>query len=1114
MIDKLEKLLKEKSILGTTTISQNKIELKDGESRIVSILFADIKGFTSLSEKIDNEVLQELLDTIMKGFSEKISKYDGYVDKYEGDRIMAHFGSKKAHENDTRRAVLAGFELIEVVEAFNKILPQLDEFSHVSTELGIRVGINTGLVTTGKVGRKWEGDFTVYGDAVNIASRMEENGVLNRIMLTEKTMFRIKQFFNVSRHELLLVKGKSEPILTYLVDSPIQDVYSSRVKSRSLFVGREKELKILEDVFRKKSEMLKANVHESNDIPDITIVGIKALAGMGKSRIVSEYIHKINDKYGSYIIEAKTPSLIQPPYSLFISMFRTMFLIQKNDDEETAKQKIMEFCSEIEKSLTASEKESLSLSYPIILFLLGYQIDDERVQNNGEELRLEININILKFLHIYCLYANKNSAPLLIVFEDIHWLDESSEQALNFMISKLKNDTGETKQKINLVILLSYRIGYKLSSKISNFQSFREIVLDKLSDVNIHKLIEHNPLSSSISKQIRNRLLIKAHGNPFYIEEWMKLLDGTEDLTDNYANNIPIPESINSIILTRIDRLGQTAREFLQKAGVVGFNFDKRVISILEKKLENESVNEGLIGNLISEETIFPVNNNQTKYEFKHQVIHDVIYNTILRRNRRTLHKLVAEIIEEEYKESLKDHYFALAFHFEIAAIKDKTVLYLEKSEKIARDVFMNDKAIKLNFKLLDFVTDIEKNCVYLRLLKIYLDVGNLKEAEKVSELIDITGIADNNSIDDYYLQKTRLLLDLNKFVEAKEFFESTIGKYSKKEAKLHAEIMEMNIKWNSLELIDFETSGQKLLKEIVEIGNDNLLVKLVLLMGFFYSKKADYKQALEFFHLGLEKAEENKLILLKLYQNIGSCFSRIGQKDKALINLKKALSIGRLINDVGGCCKLANDIAGIYQSSEEYEKSLRMYKESFESAELLGDAKQMGLVLYNIAFIFFLQEDFDQAVTHLEKSKKISNKISDYSGLSFSNDLLGDIMYRKGEYTKAEEIYLENLDFQKKIQDNEGLAHTYGNLGNIAIEKKEFDEAERCYKLQMQMLSEIGDIEGEGKAWFNWALLDLDLKKKDEAVTKLNKALKLFEKGKLQMYIDIVNKQIEKISS
>jgi len=180
-------------------MEEKTVQLKEGERRTVAILFADIKGFTEMSEKLDPEIVQTTIDKIMRVFTQNIENYGGYVDKYSGDEIMALFGAKVASEVDTERAIRAGLQMLNSLKGYNNYLKKDKKYGNAIKPLAIRIGINIGLVTTGKIGKGREGDFTVYGDAVNLASRLESNAPVNSIMVPEIIDKLIRRVFSSCR---------------------------------------------------------------------------------------------------------------------------------------------------------------------------------------------------------------------------------------------------------------------------------------------------------------------------------------------------------------------------------------------------------------------------------------------------------------------------------------------------------------------------------------------------------------------------------------------------------------------------------------------------------------------------------------------------------------------------------------------------------------------------------------------------------------------------------------------------------------------------------------------------------------------------------------------------
>ncbi len=254
MFDELDQLLASDAF--TKKEAKSTLKLKEGERREVCILFADVKGFTALSERLDHEEVHTILDKLMQLFTVRINHYGGYVDKYEGDLVMALFGAKIATERDTERGIYAALQMLEILDQFNMLL---EKKLGLENRLDVRIGINTGWVTTGKVGEKREGDFTVYGDAVNVASRMESNAPINRIMLPEKTMKIVEETFDFDDYGEIEVKGKAKPISVFLVKGLKSERLHRWQLRRSRYVGRDKEIAFLTE----KYESIKDRISDS-----------------------------------------------------------------------------------------------------------------------------------------------------------------------------------------------------------------------------------------------------------------------------------------------------------------------------------------------------------------------------------------------------------------------------------------------------------------------------------------------------------------------------------------------------------------------------------------------------------------------------------------------------------------------------------------------------------------------------------------------------------------------------------------------------------------------------------------------------------------------------------
>ena len=456
-------------------VKEKTLKLKDGERRMVSVLFADIKGFTNLSENLDHEEVQSLMDHIMKIFSNSVEVHGGYVDKYTGDQIMALFGAKVASEVDTQRSISTAIDMIKKLTKFNKIASSSNKFHNVEINLSIRVGINTGMVTTGKIGKKREGDFTVYGDAVNLAARMESNAPVGAIMIPEETMYLVKDHFNFTDHGEMTVKGKSKPISVFLVDS--QKDFT--VRHRSPFIGRDNELSELSVIYEQCIKNLKDNA-----ITRVSFVGVHADAGIGKSRLIYEFIQNVSCDYSI----GSCTNISSKPFHLFSTIIKDTLKMSIIDDKETIDKKFIEGMNELVE-INPLRKDDLISSKPFIGMLIGIKIHDERLTNK-EEFVNHMHSSLRTFIECVCTKSNRSDNPFILILEDIHWIDKMSYNALTFILDTLNLKTKRGEDDLSLPIILStYRNEYIPEENLSEIADFNNLPLNHLTKNASNELI-------------------------------------------------------------------------------------------------------------------------------------------------------------------------------------------------------------------------------------------------------------------------------------------------------------------------------------------------------------------------------------------------------------------------------------------------------------------------------------------------------------------------------------------------------------------------------------------------------------------------------------------------
>lgn len=1100
MFNNLSSLLSSSSTLAPIPNAEPAEALKEGENRYIGVLFADIKGFTAMSELISADVLQHLLDQLLLSFSERVSKYGGYVDKYEGDRIMAHFGSLQYSENNARRAVYAGLELIEVIDMYNKIRPSIPELSHISTDLAVRVGVNSGMVATGKVGLKREGDFTVYGDVVNLASRMEEMGSPMKVMLPNEMKEALEGYFEFQPFGTLQVKGKSKPVHTWLVACVNAHQYSRKL-SQSHFIGRETELGKLASIFSQNLSTQSASIQGKKT----DVVSISALAGMGKTRLIKEFCNSLSAD--CYLLSEISP-VYQPPYASFKEVMRNYFRIDDSITPQQAEQRITEAINSLSSDIPDAMYRQLISYIPQMLFISGFAKAHSISSNSLQDVVAVLNNVILILTQAIAISYAAHQKLLLMVFDDLHFCDEASLNALVFLLKNINIcEFTNAALPARVMFVISYRKGQKPPITLPGSVNVEDIRLAELNEEQIESFIGKSLSGFHAPKHILAELGRKSAGNPFYIEEWIASIKRRITCGENIdLYDFAIPENVLELVLSRLMNLDKQSIILLQKASAIGITFYKSILAMLDEKLAPKSDIDLTMQHICAIEFLDILNKEQdTEYGFKHSIMHKAVYNSILKVNKKLMHKTIAEIIESEFSETLPQWFFALEHHYQEAGDTGRRIHYLRESIDFAHSVFMNKKTLEYCDKLLSLPDYSYKHEISVLKATVLLDMGLYNEAGAL-----LTELEPEALTDEYILAKTRFLMATGDIASAGAYLDSCMDKISSTASRNMAKILYLDIRRQCKNFPDFEREAGELLCEV----SDNLFLRARLenTIALYFQNKADYRKAIEYYDLAIEHGVNHKSLTAKAHHNKANVLCKLGQPEEAMLNYRIALQLARYLDDEGAKARIGCDIGTLYKARGEITKEAEMLKESYEMALNAGNISLAADISYNLAVNLFSQGKLGKAYTAVSKCHKAFQKLGSKKGISYASDLMGDILYTQEKYDDAKQVYVENLAFQQEIGDNEGIAHTYGNLGNIACAEQKSSEAARYYQMQVEMLRAIGDIEGEGKAWYNWATLDEDNGDFSEAIRKAEKALSLFMKGGFDVYIPTVQDCLDEL--
>jgi class 3 adenylate cyclase/predicted ATPase len=622
--------------------------IADGERKTVTALFADIKGSTELEQDLDPEEARAIVDPALKLMIEAVRRYDGYVVQSTGDGIFALFGAPVAHEDHPQRALYAAMRMQEQLRHYST---KLREGGNLPTEA--RVGVNTGEVvvrsiTTGK----GQTEYTPIGHTTNLASRMQALTPTGSIAISEQTRKLIEGYFALKPLGPTRVKGISEPVNVYEVTGlgPLR-TRLQRAAGRGLtkFVGREREMETMSHA----AERAKSGRGQ--------IVAAIAEAGTGKSRLFFEF--KAKNQSGWTVLEAFSVSHGKASaYFPVIDLLHGYFRIISDDNARARREKVNG------KVLTLDR--SLEDTVPYLFALLGVAEGDDPLAQMDGQVKKRRTVEAIKRIFL----RESLNQPLMVIFEDLHWIDEETQAFLNVLADSIAT--------ARVLLMVNYRPEYSHSWNSRTY--YTQLRLDPLGRESAQEMLSALLGDSGELAPLKRVIIEKTEGNPFFMEETVQVLLDEGALVRNGVtrlmqpiSELKIPPTVQGILAARIDRLPHEAKDLLQVLSVAGREFSMSLIRTVNPKPEEElngTLNELQLGEFIYEQPAV----GDPEYIFKHALTQEVSYNSVLQERRKQLHERIGAALEALYPNSIDDHLDELANHYSKSGNPEKALEYHE----------------------------------------------------------------------------------------------------------------------------------------------------------------------------------------------------------------------------------------------------------------------------------------------------------------------------------------------------------------------------------------------------------------------------------------------------
>jgi predicted ATPase/class 3 adenylate cyclase len=635
--------------------------------KLVTVLFADVSGFTAFSENRDAEDVANLVNHLWIRADRVIQEHGGHIDKHIGDAVMALWGTETGREDDAERAVRAALKMQETFKEGVGALP-----------IGLKVGINSGQVLLSAVGT--QGEFTAMGDTVNTASRLVNSADGGDILISHDTYQLVRGVFDVQKQTPITVKGKAEPLQTYLVQ---------RVRPRAFRIGRRGVEGVTTRMVGREAEfqVIQSALEQSMLNRRVTVVVVKGDAGLGKSRLIYEFEAWLDSHPNDFYLfkgraDEETMSL---PYSLLRDVFSDRFQIRDSDSQAEARAKLMRGMASM---LDVGSEERAAF----IGELLGFDFSESTfvrgIRNDARQIRDRSFNNIAQFFAELTL-----DSPVILLLDDIHWADNGSLELIEYL----------AKLETNLPIFILCTARPSLDESHPNWGSdFPLCTTITIKSLDLHasrelvsEILQNVP---DLPRDLVETVAKNAEGNPFYLEELVKVLieDGVIVKGEEIWQIIPqrltqlrVPATLTGVLQARLDRLPSMESEVLERAAVIGRTFWDAAVAAMQGSeaaqmlTGGEQVNSALSA-LRTKELVFlhqpSTFDSAHEFIFKHAILREVTYERVLKAKRKLYHRMAADWLIQQSGERIDEYLGLIAQHYELAGNTVYAVEFLERA--------------------------------------------------------------------------------------------------------------------------------------------------------------------------------------------------------------------------------------------------------------------------------------------------------------------------------------------------------------------------------------------------------------------------------------------------
>ena len=1020
----------------------------EGERRNVTVVFADVSGFTSMSETHDLEEVSTIATICHTMLGKIVWKYEGIVDKIIGDGLMSIFGVP-THENDPERAVMAA---LEMQQGMMDLSQELWESRGVA--LGLSAGINTGVVVIGDIGTDLRLDYTVMGDVVNTASRLQEIAEPGEILLTQETYQRAKHYFDFQVLDPVSVRGKRHPVHVYKAIRRKEKPLRARgIEGLSApLIGRDKELAVCKQVL----DQLVAGKGGT-----LLITGE---AGLGKSRLTEE-VEKYARSQNIIWLEGKCVSHFRSMnYWVFVDAFRDYFDVKNEDDATEIERKIR-------KKLTGNIGRNVIST---IVSLLLPNLEAENVTDDLAESERKLQIFIAAR---DILAAESQSRPLILAFEDLHWADELSVELLFFLMENLS--------QCRVAFVCIYRPPIAGESETQSVQKLEEdhsipiectrVVLNPLSGEYSSMLLKSLLTVEDLPSEMRTLILERAGGNPLYLEEVIRSIIDDKSIEQRNGRwlavkeveDIEVPSTVQDVIMARIDRLEEEPKYVLQCASVIGrsFEYDLLLYLMPNGRPVTDAVRSSLDEHLEELEDmgfISREDSSEYAFKFRHVLIQNVAYSAILKRRCKKLHEMIGHYIEEAHSRRLDEFYEILAYHYTNSDNIEASLSYLAKAGNKNRK---------------SFTGSVESAFRYFR-----------KALDILSQPVSSPFYDDSSSLthDDYTLYKRDIYDGIGEVYEDLGEYEMALSSF---ETVLHI----------AEQTKDYRAKA----KALRQIANNKTQ------MGGWEAALEAYEESLT---IARELGDLPQMGIV--YDSIGYGYFERGDLDEAEKYFQKALEIAKQSGDLRLIGDASNDLGTLASIRHDFDEAIRNYQVGLHSYKELGESHYEAQTYLNLGVTHIKKNEIEIADRYYEESLKISEKCGYSRLMTYTYLNRAELYLWQMDLGRAANFCKKAFQILQTLDDKWACAEGYKHYGMIYIRQRDFQSAKEAFRTSLDVSKECDHLPNMAEVHCEMGLIHKEEGTLQKALEHFGKSRDIFEELSIMEEIQKVDEYIAEIKS